>query len=134
MRAARIRNGSLLSEDLELGRAAGEGRHDRIGQADFLLRGLDGFDRGAQRPAGPQIEGERHRRELALVNNRQRRGDDPGLGKGAQRHHPPGAGLDVNLVQGVRRELVSAARLPASTRYWLSWVKMVETWRWPKAS
>ena len=40
-----------LERGLEFRRAAGEGRHHRIRQADFLLRGLDGFDRLAQRAA-----------------------------------------------------------------------------------
>ena len=95
-----------LERGLELRRAAGEGRHDGIGQADFLLRGLDRLDRRAQRTARPQVEGERHRRELALVDDGQRGGADLDFGKGAQRHHLAGAGLDVDLVQGLRRELV----------------------------
>ena len=40
-----------LERGLELRRAAGEGRHDGIRQADFLLARLDGFDRLAQRAA-----------------------------------------------------------------------------------
>ena len=40
-----------------------------------------------------------------------RGGDDLGFGKGAERHHLAGAGLDVNLVQGLRRELVLGLHL-----------------------
>ena len=95
-----------LERGLEFRGAAGEGRHDGIGQFDLLLRGLDGLDRRAQRPAGPQVEGQRHGRELALVNDRERGRGNPCFGKGAQRHHLARAGLDVDLIQRIRGELI----------------------------
>ena len=76
-----------LERGLELSRAAGECRHDGIRQADFLLRLLDRLHGLAQRTARPQVEGQRHRRELALVDDGQRRSGNFRLGKGAQRHH-----------------------------------------------
>ncbi len=63
-----------LERGAELGGAAGEGGHHGFRQADFLLGPLDGLDGLAQRSARTQVEGEGDGRELALVNDGQRRG------------------------------------------------------------
>ena len=60
-------NGSLASDCLEGLRGALEAGVDARRQPDLALGPVDGVDGLAQRHARRQVEGERHRRELALV-------------------------------------------------------------------
>ncbi len=100
----------------------------------LLLDLLDGVDRLAERGAGSQVEGDGGRRELAQVADEDRRsGGRCQRGERAQRHLARrwSSGRRYRPVVGVGLESGSTSRM---TWYWLSWVKMVEIWRWPKAS
>jgi hypothetical protein len=65
----------------------------------FPLRFFDRFGRFAQRRARREVEGNRHRRELALVVDRQRRGAGFKMRERAQRHRAAGWTLHVDVVQ-----------------------------------
>src|SRR5262249_35435434 len=89
----------------KLGGAAGERRRHRVGQTDFFGGTEDGIDRGAQRSAGREVEGKRHRRELTLVRDGEGGGAEVNRGKGVQGNHLPRGGFHVNLFQGGGRLL-----------------------------
>ena len=63
-------------------------------------------------------------RRRALVDRGDRR----------QRHLAAAGRGQIDRRRATRAELCSAGSASRITRYWLDWVKMVETMRWPKAS
>ncbi|MNQ80753.1 hypothetical protein D3C85_957460 [compost metagenome] len=101
---ARQRSLERLRRALELGLHAN--RH-----ADVLLHLLDDLDRMPQRHAGREVEGHHHRRELADVGDRQLRLTLLDMRQAGQAHLPAIGGLDVNLVQRIRADLLAGLRL-----------------------
>ena len=112
-----------------------EGGKDGGGQADLRLRRLRRIDAGAQRDAGGEVEGDIGRGKLALMVDLQRGRLFADLGESREGYLPAGrrGRGEIDGIQRLQRfcRAGSASRM---TRYWLDWVKMVETMRWPKAS
>ena len=46
----------------------------------------------------------------------------------------PVGGGDVDVLERIGGLRWNRGSTSSTTWYWLSWVKMVDTWRWPKAS
>src|SRR5882672_4144374 len=74
-------------------------RLEREGFAQLFFNLLDGADRLTDRGAWHQIVGDRHRRELALMVDDQRRYLDDAVNQGGQRHLLPARRFDINAVE-----------------------------------
>ena len=97
--AARIRNGSLFERRAEFGGAAGEGRHDRFGQADLAAAAF--WIASTASPS--ELPGCRLKESVTAGNCPScmiASGAVTGLQlrEGAQRHHLAGRRFDVDLV------------------------------------
>ena len=99
----------------ELGRIAGIAAEDRRRHADIFFRLRDHRDRVAQRGARREVEADRHRGELLLMRDRQRRGDALEAGEGGERHlRIDGAGRGAR--RGAARGAAAGAGLRAGGR------------------
>ena len=103
--AARIRNGSLVSDERNSAALPEKVVATVSGSPISFCAFWIASTASPERTAGLQVERERDRRKLAFVNDGQRRGHGFQRGEGAQRHHLAGRGFDVDLFQRVRREL-----------------------------
>ena len=91
------------------------------------------FDRLHRLPEGGallEVEGDRDGGELPLPADQERARRLGRLGDGGERHLAAAAAAKIDGPQlpGV---LLYSGLTPRMTRYWLSWVKMVDTIRWP---
>ena len=100
--AARISSGSLVSDARKRCGRALERSLDARGHSDLLAGSVDRGDRVAQRVARREIERNRHRGELALMIDGQRRRARLEMGEGAQRHLAAGVRANVDVVERVR--------------------------------
>ncbi|MNV42019.1 hypothetical protein D3C71_1336760 [compost metagenome] len=93
-----------------LGRALELSLHaDR--HANVFLHLFDDLDRMPQRHAGREVERHHHRRELADVGDRQLRLTLFDMRQAGQPHLAAIGGLDVDLVQRLRADLLAGLRL-----------------------
>src|SRR6266481_4047280 len=84
-------------------RRARERSCNRVRQTDFALRFLNRRNRVTERAAAAQIERDRCRRKLSLVQNRERRVAYVHRGECAQRHWLAAARSHINFVEQIGR-------------------------------
>ena len=128
--AARISNSVLPSEALKRQRRALVTGADAQRQADFLLGASMAFTASPSEAPGARLN------DTVATGNWPRWLIDSGVGR-SDNSAIADSGTCLPLLEGMRKsfsasgELCAAGSTSSTTRYWLDWVKIVETSRCP---